>query len=60
MLARLTELSALLRAVVLFGGKLAKPGQDRAGADNLAATFSFLGRQGLALDGQSTTLLVRE
>jgi hypothetical protein len=50
----------LPRAIILPGRELPKPRQNRAGADDLAATLPFLGREGLALERQPASLLGRE
>jgi len=48
---------ASLRAVVFISGQLAKPGEDRLGAHDLAADSAFLGSQLLAFERQAAPLL---
>src|ERR1019366_7662509 len=49
-----------LGAVVLLCGQLAKPGEDRLRAHDLAAAPAFLGRQLLALQRQAASVLGAE
>ncbi len=51
-LARSARLAALSGTIVLLGGELAEPVQDRRRANELTARFSLLGRQCPARDGQ--------
>ena len=59
-IARSTGSASLRRAVILLGGKPPEPFQERVGPHNLAARAPFLGRQGLALERQPSSLVVGE
>src|ERR1019366_7690085 len=51
---------ASLRAVVLLGGELTKPSEDRRGPDDLAAGPALRGGQVLARERQAAALLGAE